>query len=197
MVPRGMPQTRYLGRGRVEFSPLGLGCMGLSSTCGPANEGQSIRTVHRAIELGVGLFDTADVYGLGHNEKLLARALAGRRSHVLVASKLGWIWDEEGKLVGGERKPRSRVRRLGGQPKAAGHRLSGFLPPAPPGCEYPDRGQRRSDDKAWGTLVALVFLGIITNAMTLLNMSECATDLVNGLPILFAVLLNSIKYSKD
>ena len=79
--------------------------MGFSSAYGPADEAQSIRTVHRAIELGVTLFDTADVYGLGHNERLLAKALAGRRSRVLVASKFGWTWDEQGKLVGVDGSP--------------------------------------------------------------------------------------------
>jgi len=75
--------------GELEVSALGLGCMGMSETYGPADDTESIGVVHRALELGVTFLDTADVYGQGHNEKLVGRAIAGRRDQVVVATKFG------------------------------------------------------------------------------------------------------------
>lgn len=71
----------------LSVSELGLGCMGMSEFYGPADETESIATVHHALELGVDFFDTADMYGTGHNEQLLGRALKGRRDGVVVATK--------------------------------------------------------------------------------------------------------------
>jgi aryl-alcohol dehydrogenase-like predicted oxidoreductase len=86
---------RDLGRSGLQLSELGLGCMGMSQSYGPADERESIATIHRAIELGVTLFDTAEVYGPYTNEELLGRALEGKRDQVLIATKFGWrIADE-------------------------------------------------------------------------------------------------------
>ncbi len=82
--------TRTLGREGLSASALGLGCMGMSQSYGPTDESESIATIHRAIELGVTLFDTAEVYGPFTNEELLGRALKGKRDHVVVATKFGW-----------------------------------------------------------------------------------------------------------
>jgi diketogulonate reductase-like aldo/keto reductase len=71
--------TRVLGQQGLIVSALGLGCMGMSQSYGPADERESIATVHRAIELGMFLLDTANVYGDGHNERLVGRAIADRR----------------------------------------------------------------------------------------------------------------------
>src|SRR5213075_1974530 len=68
--------TRTLGQG-LEVSAQGLGCMGMSQVYGPADETESLATIDRALELGVTFLDTADVYGLGHNEELVGRAIAG------------------------------------------------------------------------------------------------------------------------
>lgn len=81
-------QTRDLGRGLV-VSEQGLGCMGMSEFYGPADWDTSIATIHRALELGITLLDTADVYGRGHNEVLVGRAIAGRRDEVQIATKFG------------------------------------------------------------------------------------------------------------
>ena len=77
-----------LGNG-LRVSPMGLGCMGMSEFYGPTDWEESIATIHRALELGVTFLDTADVYGQGHNEVLVGRAIAGRRDEVQLATKFG------------------------------------------------------------------------------------------------------------
>src|SRR6185312_2548506 len=75
--------------GGLTVSAQGLGCMGMSEWYGPADWDESVATIHRALDLGVTLIDTADVYGAGHNEVLVGRALAGRRDEVQLATKFG------------------------------------------------------------------------------------------------------------
>src|SRR5881392_1193416 len=75
--------------GQLEVSRQGLGCMGMSEWYGAGNWDESIATIHRAIELGVTLLDTADVYGSGHNEVLVGRAIHDRRDQVQLATKFG------------------------------------------------------------------------------------------------------------
>jgi len=81
-----MLTKRKLGP-NLEVSALGLGCMGMSQSYGAADEQESIATIHRAIDLGVTLFDTAEVYGPFTNEELLGRALRGKRDRVVIATK--------------------------------------------------------------------------------------------------------------
>lgn len=81
--------TNLVPLGPLSVSRQGFGAMGLSHTYGRAEEAQSLRTLDRAIELGINFLDTADVYGLGHNEELLARAIAGRRERLVIATKFG------------------------------------------------------------------------------------------------------------
>src|SRR5688572_30864158 len=86
-------KTRALGNQGLVVSELGLGCMAMSQSYGTAeerNERESIATIHRAIELGVDFFDTAEVYGPFTNEELLGRALKGRREGVIIATKFGF-----------------------------------------------------------------------------------------------------------
>src|SRR5271170_145261 len=97
--------TRKLGSGGLEVSAIGLGCMGMIQSYGPADESESIATLHRAIELGCTFFDTAEVYGPLINEELLGRALMGRRDQVVIATKCGFR-REGGKQVGTERDSR-------------------------------------------------------------------------------------------
>ena len=96
---------RKLGRQGLEVSAIGLGCMGMSQSYGPADETESIATLHRAIDLGCTFFDTAEVYGPFANEELIGRALKGRRDQVTIATKFGFRI-EGGKQVGADRDSR-------------------------------------------------------------------------------------------
>src|SRR5579884_1238375 len=94
-----MITTRKLGTQGLTVSALGLGCMGMSQSYGTAeerDERESIATIHRALELGVTFFDTAEAYGPYTNEELLARALQGRRDRVIIATKFGFRFGPEG-----------------------------------------------------------------------------------------------------
>src|SRR5438132_11821652 len=80
-------ERRRLGRAGPEVSAIGLGCMSLSGVYGKSDDEAGIRLIRRAIELGVDHFDSSDMYGWGHNEELLGRALKGRRDKVVIATK--------------------------------------------------------------------------------------------------------------
>ncbi len=95
-----MLPSRTLGRNGPVVSALGLGCMGMSAFYGGRDEGESLRTLARAVELGVTFFDTADVYGHGGNETLVGRALKPHRDHVLIATKFANTWNAAGERTG-------------------------------------------------------------------------------------------------
>jgi aryl-alcohol dehydrogenase-like predicted oxidoreductase len=95
---------RKLGSQGLEVSAIGLGCMGMSQSYGPADERESIATLHRAIELGCTFFDTAENYGPFTNEELLGRAFKGRRDKVVIATKFGSRFDGN-RIVGADSRP--------------------------------------------------------------------------------------------
>ncbi len=81
---------RKMGGSGIEVSVIGLGCWGMSGSYGPADEAESVATLHRALDLGVDFIDTADSYGEdGHNESLIVRTLKGRRHEFVLATKTG------------------------------------------------------------------------------------------------------------
>jgi aryl-alcohol dehydrogenase-like predicted oxidoreductase len=101
-------QQRTLGSGHLTVPCMGLGCMGMSEFYGPGDEQESIATIHRALELGINFLDTADVYGQGENERLVGRAIAGRRKEVILATKFGIVRDKA---------PGSPIRGVNGRPE--------------------------------------------------------------------------------
>ena len=100
-----MLPTRKLGRQGLAVSAIGLGCMGMSQSYGTPDDAESIATIHRALDLGVTYFDTAEVYGPFTNEKLLGQALKGRRDGVVVATKFGFRIGPDGKPTGVDSRP--------------------------------------------------------------------------------------------
>ena len=98
-------QQRRLGQEGLEVSALGLGAMGMSAFYGATDDEESTATIERALELGVTFIDTADVYGPFTNERLVGRAIAGRRDEVVLATKFGNELDEDGNRVGISGKP--------------------------------------------------------------------------------------------
>src|SRR5919108_3664374 len=84
-------KVRELGTSGLSVSAIGLGCMGMSQSYGTPDEEESVRTIHRALDLGVTLIDTADAYGKGANEVLVGRVVRERRRDVVLATKFGLV----------------------------------------------------------------------------------------------------------
>src|SRR6266498_4759210 len=105
MTAAGHHQPRRLGSAGPTLFPLALGCMGMSGTYGPADETESIATIHAALDAGVTLLDTGDYYGAGHNELLIGRALRGRRDNVLISVKFGALRGPDGTWLGMDARP--------------------------------------------------------------------------------------------
>jgi len=113
-------KQRQLGSQGLVVSALGLGCMGMSEFYGPSDDAESIATIHRALDLGVGFLDTADMYGPFTNEELVGRAIRGRRDQVVLATKFGNERNPDGSWVGINGRPEyvrscceASLRRLG------------------------------------------------------------------------------------
>ncbi|GBE15395.1 general stress protein 69 [bacterium BMS3Abin14] len=113
-------KTRRLGNRGLAVSAMGLGCMGMSEFYGPSEEAESIATIRRALDLGITFLDTADIYGMGHNEGLVGRAVAGIRDRFVIATKFGILRGEDKSFRGVNGRPEyvrsaceGSLRRLG------------------------------------------------------------------------------------
>lgn len=98
-------KQRILGNQGLVVSELGLGCMGMSEFYGITDDSEAIATIHRAVELGITFFDTADMYGVGHNEELVGKALQDCREEVIIATKFGNVRGNDGNFLGVNGKP--------------------------------------------------------------------------------------------
>lgn len=103
-------EYRPLGTGGLRVSAVGLGCMSMSGLYGPADDTESIATIHRALDAGINFLDTSVSYGSGHNQELIGRALKGRRDQAVVHSKFGVRRDAQGNALGIECTPQSARR---------------------------------------------------------------------------------------
>ena len=106
--------TRTLGTGGLVVSAEGLGCMGMSEFYGPGDEGESTATINAALDLGVTLLDTADMYGPFTNEELVGRAIATRRDEVVLATKFGIVRTEDPAVRSIRGTPPTCIRRAMG-----------------------------------------------------------------------------------
>lgn len=97
--------ARKLGKTGPEVFPIALGCMGMSGMYGESDEAESIATIHAAVDAGVNLLDTGDFYGMGHNEMLVGRAIAGMRNQVLLSVKFGAQRGPNGSFLGFDGRP--------------------------------------------------------------------------------------------
>jgi aryl-alcohol dehydrogenase-like predicted oxidoreductase len=112
--------SRQLGSNGPRVFPIGLGCMGMSDLYGPADDNESIATIHAALDAGVTLLDTGDYYGAGHNELLIGRALRDRRAKAVLSVKFGALRGPDGNWLGMDARPAAvrnfvaySLRRLG------------------------------------------------------------------------------------
>lgn len=115
-----MTFSRNLGRSGIEVSALGMGCWAIGGPYwvkgtplgwGQVDDDESIRAIHRAVELGVNFYDTANVYGAGHSERVLARALEGRRKEVVIATKFNGLFDEQAREITGADSTPAGIRK--------------------------------------------------------------------------------------
>jgi aryl-alcohol dehydrogenase-like predicted oxidoreductase len=88
---------RQLGHSTLQVSAIGLGCMSMSGVYGPGDDAESVRVIHRALDLGMNFVDSSDMYGWGHNEELIGRAIQGRRSQAVLTTKFGQVRSPDGK----------------------------------------------------------------------------------------------------
>src|SRR5436309_8459560 len=134
---------RRLGATGPTVFPLALGCMGMSGMYGPAEESESIATIHAALDQGVNLLDTGDFYGMGHNEMLVGRALSDRRDKALLSVKFGALRGPDGSWLGFDARPAAAKSALASSPNRLGVAPTDTHPPAPPDPAVPIGGPRR------------------------------------------------------
>jgi aryl-alcohol dehydrogenase-like predicted oxidoreductase len=181
-------EQRQLGRQGLSVSAQGLGCMGMSFGYGPSDEAESIRTLHRAIDLGITFFDTAEVYGPYLNEELLGRALAAHKGRVMIATKFGFDILPTG-------TPRERMGPPNSRPKKIRASVEGSLRRL--GVEAIDLlYQHRVDplvpiEEVVGTMGRLVEEGKVR----FLGLSEAGSDVIRRAHVVHPINVVQCEYS--
>ncbi|MEV6985886.1 aldo/keto reductase [Sphaerisporangium sp. NPDC051017] len=176
-------KQRTLGQG-LTVSPLGLGCMGMSEFYGAGDEAESLATLHRALDLGVTFLDTADMYGPFTNERLVGKAIAGRRDEVVLATKFGV-----------ERGPDGSMRGINGRPDYVRRACDASLQRL--GVDHIDLYyQHRVDpavpvEETWGALAELVAQGKVRH----LGISEAAPAVVRRAHAVHPITAGQYEYS--
>ena len=145
-------KMNHISLGGLEVSRIGLGTMAMSGYYldPDSSDAESIRTIQRALDLGVTHIDTAEIYGPYANEELVGRAIKGRRDEIVLATKFGFVSHAGGGPGVLDSKPGEHPHRRRGLPQAARHRPHRPLLPAPGRPEHPHRGHRRGRRRAGG-----------------------------------------------
>jgi aryl-alcohol dehydrogenase-like predicted oxidoreductase len=177
-------EQRTLGTQGLRVSALGLGCMGMSQSYGPADDQESVATIHRALDLGVTFLDTADMYGPFTNERLVGRAIAGRREEVVLATKFG-----------NQRRPDGGWVRINGRPEYVHGACDASLERL--GVDHIDLYyQHRVDpsvpvEETWGAMKELVEAGKVRH----LGISEAAPATIRRAAAVHPVAALQSEYS--
>jgi aryl-alcohol dehydrogenase-like predicted oxidoreductase len=177
-------EQRTLGTRGLRVSALGLGCMGMSQSYGPGDDQESVATIHRALELGMTFLDTADMYGPFTNERLVGRAIAGRRDEVVLATKFGNQRRPDGSFVG-----------INGRPEYVRQACDESLERL--GVDHIDLYyQHRVDrsvpvEETWGAMAELVAAGKVGH----LGISEAAPATVRRAHAVHPVVAGQYEYS--
>jgi aryl-alcohol dehydrogenase-like predicted oxidoreductase len=177
-------ERRSLGSEGLVVSAEGLGCMGMSEFYGRADEGEAIATIHRALELGIDFFDTADMYGPFTNERLVGRALAGRRDEVVIATKFGNERGDDGSYLGVNGRPEYVRRACEASLERLGIDTIDLY--------YQHRVDRTTPvEETWGVLAELVAEGKVRH----LGISEAAPETIRRAHAVHPITAVQTEYS--